>query len=278
MPYRCTPPLKEPVKTLAYTPWKLATAPFQVSPCTWYVSGQTWVGAYLIDTGDGCILLDTAIPESLYLLADAVQQTGHALRDIKMILLSHAHYDHIGGAAALQRLTGAAVYMSREDAQFLADCPGETLEMNPLSHPQQPVIDRFYSDDTPLRLGNIEIRTRLTPGHTIGCTSFFWQETNPATGDVYRIAMHGGVGTNTMNDACYARSARLTPALRDRFLADMPKLAALPVDIALPSHPYQIEILDRAGTYTHESQPYLDPTVWGDFIRERERRVRALIK
>lgn len=277
MSFRCTPPPKDPVRTLAFTPWKMAVKPFQVSPRTWYVSGQSWVGAYLIDTGAGCILLDTAIPESLYLLVDAVAGAGHQMSDIKMILLSHAHFDHIGAAGALQALTGAPVYMSREDTEFLAKCPGETLEVEPLSHAQRFTVDRFYDDGAPIRLGDIEIKTLLTPGHTVGCTSFFWQETNPETGEKYTVAMHGGVGANTMNDKYYATSACLTPALRDRFLADEAKLAALPVDIALPSHPNQIEILDRAGSYTHAAQPYLDPTVWADFLHERVRQVKALM-
>ena len=277
MPFRCTPGMKDPVKTLAYEPWKIAVDAFQVSPRTWYVSGQTWVGAYLIDTGAGCILLDTAIPESLYLLINAIYQSGHKPSDIKAILLSHAHFDHIGGAAALKKLTGAPIYMSEEDTKFLKEVPNETLVLDPDSHPQGFEVDHFYSDDSPIKMGDIEIHTRLTPGHTIGCTSFFWKETNPVTGEVFSIAMHGGVGANTMNDQYYATSARLTPALRDRFLADEPIIGAIPVDIALPSHPNQIEILDKAGTYTHENQPYLDPTVWADFLKERVRQVKALM-
>ena len=277
MSFRFSSPLKDPVRTLAAEPWKLAVPAFQVSPRTWYVSGQSWVGAYLIDTGSGCILIDTAIPESLYLLVDSIYQTGHKPSDIKMILLSHAHFDHIGGAAALQAMTGAPVYMSKEDTRFMAEYPDETIALDPDSRPQTFTPDCFYDDSTPVRLGDIEIRTLLTPGHTIGCTSFFWKETNPVSGDVYTIAMHGGVGTNTMNDEYYAGTSVLTPALRDRFLADAQKISAIHVDIALPSHPDQIEILDRAGQYTNESQPYLDSSVWPDFIHERVRQVRALM-
>ncbi len=277
MSFRCTPPPKDPVRTLAYEPWKLAVPAFQVSPRTWYVSGQSWVGAYLIDTGGGCILLDTAIPESLYLLVDSVYQTGHTLKDIRMILLSHAHFDHIGAAGALKELTGAPLYMSREDTRFLEECPEETLVLDQDSHPQQLTVDRFYSDEEPVCLGDIAVRTVLTPGHTIGCTSFFWQETNPVTGETYTVAMHGGVGANTMNDKYYAGSKYLTPDLRERFLKDEPVIGAIPVDIALPSHPNQIEILDRAGSYTHESQPYLDKTIWAAFMKERARQVRALM-
>ena len=86
--------------------------------------------------------------------------------------------------------------------------------------------------------------------------------------------MHGGVGVNTMNDEYYASSAYLTPALRERFVEDAGRLARMHVDIALPSHPNQIEIMDRAGSYTDEAQPYLDAGVWAEFLAERVRQVR----
>lgn len=278
MAFRCTPPTKDPVATLAYRPWELAVEPFQVAPQTWYVAGQTWVGCYLIDTGDGLILIDTAIAESLYLLVDSIYKLGYKMSDIKKILVSHAHFDHCGGTRAMKELTGAEVYMSREDAEFLKACPEETMVLDKDSHPQMFEPDKYFSDEEPITMGNITIRTMLTPGHTIGCTSFFWEEKNPVNGEVYVVGMHGGVGGNTMNDKYYAGSSYLTPALRDRFFADEEKVKNIHVDIALPSHPNQIEIMDRAGQYTHESQPYLDDTVWADFIEERVRQVKVLMK
>ena len=278
MAFRCTKPTPHPVKTLAYEPWELAVEPFQVAPQTWYVAGQTWVGCYLIDTGDGLILIDTAIPESLYLLVDSIYRLGFKLTDIKKILLSHAHFDHCGAAGAMKKLTGAELYMSKEDTEFYKACPEETLVLDPDSHPQDFEVDKYYSDDKPITLGNVTIRTLLTPGHTVGCTSFLWAVKNPANGETYVVGMHGGVGANTMNDDYYSTSKYLTPDLRDRFISDADKLKKIHVDIALPSHPNQIEIVDRAGTYTDESQPYLDTTVWADFIDERVRQVKALMK
>ncbi|HIX25345.1 MAG TPA: MBL fold metallo-hydrolase [Candidatus Lachnoclostridium avicola] len=278
MAFRCTKPTPHPVKTLAYEPWEIAVKPFQVAPQTWYVSGQTWVGCYLIDTGDGLILIDTAIPESLYLMVDSICQLGFKLTDIKKILLSHAHFDHCGAAAAMKKLTGAELYMSKEDTEFYKACPEETLVLDPDSHPQYFEVDKYYSDDEPITLGNISIRTILTPGHTIGCTSFLWDVKNPANGETYVVGMHGGVGANTMNDDYYSTSKYLTPDLRDRFISDADKLKKIHVDIALPSHPNQIEIMDRAGQYTDESQPYLDDTIWADFIDERVRQVKSLMK
>ncbi len=278
MNFHCSPAIKDPVAKLAYQPWSLAIEPFQVAPQTWYVSGQTWVGCYLIDTGDGLILIDTAIPESLYLLVDSIYKLGFRPADIKKILISHAHFDHCGGARAMKELTGAELYMSREDAEFMEKCPEETMVLDKDSHPQMFTPDRYYSDEEPITLGNVTIRSMLTPGHTIGCTSFFWTVKNPANGEKYVVGMHGGVGANTMNDQYYAESKYLTPDLRERFLADADKMKKIHVDIALPSHPNQITITDRAGTYTDENQPYLDPAVWADFIDERVRQVKVLMK
>ena len=278
MKLRCTPAIPDPVHTLAYEPWKLAIEPFQVAPQTMYVSGQTWVGAYLIDTGDGLILIDTAIPESLYLLVDSIYKLGYKPTDIKKILVSHAHFDHCGAVRALKEMTGAEVYMSEEDTVFYKECPEETLVIDPDSHAQDFEVDHFYSDDTPVTLGNISIRTMLTPGHTIGCTSFFWNVKNPVTGETYTVAMHGGVGANTMNDGYYAKSRYLKPELRDRFFADAEKLKNIHVDIALPSHPNQITITDVAGSYQDEKQPYLDDTIWAQFIDERVRQVKVLME
>ena len=222
MAFRCTPPTKDPVASLAYRPWTLRITPFQVAPQTWYVSGQTWVGCYLIDTGEGLILIDTAIAESLYLLVDSVYRLGYRMEDIKKILISHAHFDHCGGAAAMKELTGAELYMSREDYAFMKACPEETMIVDKDSHPQMFEPDAFFSDNEPVVLGNIEVHTLLTPGHTIGCTSFFWNVKNPVNGETYVVGMHGGVGGNTMSDKYYSASKYLTPDLRDGLAVQYP--------------------------------------------------------
>lgn len=277
MAFRCSKPIPDPVRTLCEEPWKIAVEPFQVSPRTYYVSGQKWVGAYIIDTGAGLILLDTGIAESAYMMVDSIYKLGYKMSDIKYILISHAHLDHFGGAAIMQHLTGAELYMSKEDEEFMIKVPEETELPHDMWHVQHIKVNRHYSDDTAITLGDISIRTLLTPGHTIGCTSFFWDEKNPVTGENYTVAMHGGVGGNTMNDEYYSTSKYLTPDLRDRFFNDAEKLKKIHIDIALPSHPNQIEIMDRAGSYTHASQPYLDDTVWAEFIDERVRQVKALM-
>ena len=280
MTFKTGAQVPHPIGTLVERPWELALAPFQVAPRTYYVSGQRWVGAYLVDAGAELVLVDAGPAESLYLLLDAIWQLGFDPRRIGKIFVSHAHFDHCGAVAQLRALTGAEVWMSAEDAAFLRACPAETFGVDSrlAVFPFEP--DRLYASGEPLRVGEVVFTPLLTPGHTPGCTSLFWQVTHPVTGGPLTVAMHGGAGVNTMSDAYYATSAYLTSDLRDRFIADAEgeKLRSIPVDITLPSHPNQIEILDRAGSYTPESQPYLDRTVWPaflDFIAARARQERG---
>ena len=274
----CVQPNQPEDMALALTrhPWTMAVPPFQVAPRVWYVSGQRWVGCYLIDTGAGLVLLDTALAESLYLLIDAIYRIGYRPEDIRKILISHGHFDHCGAAGALKALSGAELYLSREDWAWIQAYPEETIAMVPGIHAQAFQPDHFYADNRPVALGDVTFHTRLTPGHTPGCTSFFWEMVDRAAGERYRIAMHGGVGTNTMNDEYYAHSRSLTPALRARFLRDAEAMRTIPVDIALPSHPNQrADFLDKAGSYADGYQPYLDRTAWTRFLEERIRLTRA---
>lgn len=232
-----------------------------------------WVGCWLIETSEGCILIDTAIPESSYLLIYSIMKTGHQMKDIKKILLSHAHFDHCGCAMELKQLTGAEVYLSKEDWNFYKAVPEETLCLDPDSHWQHFKVDHFY--DGNVTLGDISIEPVLTVGHTAGTTSFFWEEVNPADGETYTLAMHGGVGTLTMKDSYYAKSRYLKPWMREQFLKDCEMLKNRHVDISLPSHPNQITILDRAGMYTDENMIFCDETVWSDFLEKRIQQVKG---
>ena len=163
-------------------PWKYAVPAYRVTPHVWNVGGQDDVCAYLFDTGEGLLLIDTGYRASLYLLVDAIRSLGYDPRDIKKILLSHWHWDHVNGCAALQAMSGAEVWISREDEVFHQRFKDDTSEL--------PMVDytatRFYDDDAPITLGRFTIRTTLTPGHTPGATSFRWEDTDETTGRTYR--------------------------------------------------------------------------------------------
>ena len=184
MAFRCTPATKDPVATLAYKPWTLAIEPFQVAPHTWYVAGQTWVGCYLIDTGEGLILIDAAIPESMYMLVDSIYKIGFKPTDIKKILISHAHFDHITNAAFLAQELKVPVALHPADLPLLEHQSARPLNAQGvrgqmlryfsqklMQKPLEPFSPEILlSDGMRLNAYGVDAQVIELPGHTAGST------------------------------------------------------------------------------------------------------------
>lgn len=263
--FRRVKPMDDPYGFVNMHPWDFACAPFRIAPHVWYVSGNTWVGAYLIDTSDGLILIDTFEVNALYLMTEAIRDAGFHPKDIKIILLSHGHADHCGGLRALQEMTGAAVYMSREDYDIKKKY-FDRVFFHPNGQDFEP--DYFYDDNTPITLGNISIQTKLCPGHTPGTTSFFFYDRDDS-GQTYLCGMHGGSGTQFLQRAVLEEYGS-PQTLRERFIADCREMAEWPVDICLTSHPNQNNLLSGVN----EKDPadfsgFVSRASWKDFMLER---------
>ncbi|MBY6154624.1 MBL fold metallo-hydrolase [Vannielia litorea] len=248
-------------------PWEVDVDPFEVAERTWYV-GNGWVGAYLLDTGAGLVLIDTTMQPQVYLLFEAIRKLGLDPADIELILISHMHYDHIGGVRALVEATGARVMMSREDWDFMQERPDQIFASGYPCGSFTP--DAFFSDDTPVELGDRKVRTVLTPGHTPGTTSFFFEAGGLLCG------MHGGVGLNTLGDAFLAESG-LPVSARDDYLASMLKVRAIPVQVTLGSHPAQVGMLEKVEAIRPGHNPFHDPSIWHGLIDGRIAQVRTLM-
>lgn len=262
------------IKDTVAAPWNVHVKPFKVTDQITYVGNQ-WVGAYLIKTSEGLILLDTMCAETSYLLLDDIYQLGYVPTDIKMILLSHAHVDHYGAARMMHELSGAPIYLSREDEEFRhneravnakSSSPGSDIVFQ--SYPFD--VDYYYDDNVPIVLGDVTIRTRLTPGHTPGVTTFFITA-RQENGEECVAAMHGGVGVLTMSDEYFDESG-LPASLRTRFIEDCKNLESEKVDICLASHPAHFpgDFFESARTGDwSQGNPFMDPTGWQRFLRAR---------
>ena len=159
--------------------WNRPQEPFHVYGNTWYV-GTGGLGAVLIDSGDGLLLLDGGLPQSAPVIAANIKAAGFDPADIVFIGLSHAHYDHAGGLAALQRLSGAGVYAGTDAAESLRK--GAVLPSDPQfgegrtgqTYPAVPDAVGV-NDGWEFSLGDVTIRAIATPGHTLGGTSWTWK-------------------------------------------------------------------------------------------------------
>ena len=146
-------------------PWKVAIEPFRVAPRVYYV-GNVWVGSFLVDTEEGLAIIDTTVMEDLYLLLESIRKLGFDPMNIKKIFLTHAHMDHDGAARALKEMTGAEIYLSKEDEDWRhrpeADMHDTGFKIVPYD------VDHFYDDNEAIVMGSVTIRTKLSAGHTPG--------------------------------------------------------------------------------------------------------------
>lgn len=245
----------------------MAERPFHVIGRTYFV-GNSWCSSHLIDTGAGLILLDTPCFSELPYLIDGITELGFHLRDLKIILISHAHYDHYGAAQALQYLTGAQTMMSAIDTEDM-ETNIEFFHMMNTKHGRYNEcfhVDRRLMDGDVIELGATKIRCVLTPGHTVGAMSHFWEEEE--SGKRYRIGIYGGAGyaglsTERLKQGGYPEH------LRRDFLNSIRKVWDEPVDVMLGNHPFHNDIhLKQARYCAGDKNAFIDAGEWQRYLTE----------
>lgn len=248
-------------------PWELALEPLRVAPHIYYI-GNLWVGAFLLDCGkDGLSVIDCSVAPTFYLLTESIRKLGYDPSEIRNIFLSHGHFDHDGAVPQLKALSGAEVWLSREeDEQFRHnDAISEADKLANMGY--EP--DRYYEWDREIKLGKLTIRPVLTPGHTPGTTTFFIDDIDES-GRKLTWAMHGGVGENTMRRDYFQRTG-LPESLIETFISDCDRLKAVHVDICTPSHPGHSDMLRRINEDDRmDYTPFMDEDKWPRFLEERK--------
>jgi metallo-beta-lactamase class B len=149
--------------------WNRPIEPFRIIGNVYYV-GTAHIGAYLITDAAGHVLIDGGMEESAPQIAANVARLGFRIGDVRHLLINHAHWDHAGGLAELQRLSGAGVVAGTADAADLAR--GFNADRDDTAHFAPVAVDRHVEDGDRLRIGADELVAHLTPGHTSGCTSW----------------------------------------------------------------------------------------------------------
>src|SRR6266850_5346914 len=239
--------------------------PFRLVGNIYYVGAKN-IASYLITTPQGHILIDTGTTEMTPVVTANIQALGFKVRDIKIMLSSHAHFDHIGGHAAMKKATGARVMAIRQDAEALE----AGMDKSPLGDEGwTPVkVDRVLQDGETVTLGGTTLRAVWAPGHTPGCT--VWTTSVPEAGKTYSVAIFGCGGPNA--GVKLIGNLRF-PRLVDDALGTFRKLKMLTPDIYVTGHPQMLFAgkIDRmkAGERPH---PLLDPgaQAWTKMLDDAE--------
>ena len=250
------------------THWEHSIPVYRNAPHVWNVGGQDNVAAFLIDTGEGLILIDTGLcEETFYLVIDRIWRSGHDPMDIKEIFLTHWHGDHSCNARALHEMTGARIWLSELDEKEHQKHKDDTEPCVVMPY----TVDCIYDNEHPFVMGRFSITTRTVPGHTAGSTAFFFEDTDEETGVTYKCALHGGMGVGARFMSKENLEKMGLPADQTlQFIRDCEEMAEMPVDICLASHLNQGNILpnipyENPNDYTVFVADYL----WHDMLLNR---------
>lgn len=248
-----------------------AVEPFRILGNIYFV-GASNIASYLITTPQGHFLLDTGVQGMTDDIKRNVEALGFKMTDIKIILSSHAHFDHIQGHAIMQRMTGAQVFALEADADALE----AGKDLSPLGFEGwEPVkVDRRLQDGEAIHLGEVTLTPTWAPGHSPGCTT--WSMDTQDSGETLRVVFFG---CNGPNDGVQLINNPRFQTLVEDALFGFDNMATLQADIYLTGHPQGpfegIEHLMRVQVRPH---PLLNQQPWADFIAARKQDFQARVQ
>jgi metallo-beta-lactamase class B len=229
-----------------------------------YYVGTEKLASFLIATPQGLILINSDYERNLPVIRDSVEKLGFHFADIKILLGSHAHGDHMEGDAQIKELTGAQVMAMEQDVPAL-----QAMRPGGKAHP----VDRVLKDGDQVTLGGTTLVAHLTPGHTKGCTT--WTMKAQEGGRSYDVVIIGSMGVNPgtrlVNNANNL-------AIADEYVQGFKVMHALPCDVPLGSHPDMYNMTEKhAKIGDGRPNPFIDPQGYKAEIDLVERTFRSVL-
>jgi metallo-beta-lactamase class B len=259
--------------------WSQPGEPFHVFGNTWYV-GPANLSSVLIHSKDGAILLDGGLPQTAPQIMANIRKLGFKVEDVRIIVNSHAHYDHAGGIAELQQATGARVYASKNSRKAFEN--GKAMPDDPQyafgdEHNSFPAIHQVHTvkDGETLKLGSLAITAHYTPGHTQGGTTWTWRDCEAQGAGQRCIDIVYADSLNSVSAPGFRFSGDTThPSRVEMFERSMDKIAALPCDLLLAPHPELVDVKGKlAKRAAHAAEnPFIDASAcrtYAEAARER---------
>jgi metallo-beta-lactamase class B len=210
-----------------------------------YYVGSESLSSFLFVTPQGNILLNSCFEATVPVIRASVEKLGFKFTDIKILLGSHAHADHMEGDALVKQLTGAQVMAMEQDVPALMKIrPGDK------AHP----LDRTLHDGDEVKLGGTTLVAHLTAGHTRGCTT--WTTKAQEGGKSYDVVIIGSVGVNPGYQLVNNPDV---PDMAGEYMRSFKLLRSLPCDVPLGSHPSMYNMAEKYAKLGNGPNPFIDP-------------------
>ena len=251
-------------------PGAYRTEPFRMADHLWYV-GDKKVCVHLIETPEGHILIDSGYPGAAHLLIDNIWRAGFDPADVRWILHSHAHMDHFGASEDFRAMFGTKLAIGAVDAESVRQYPQRAMMdwgLNPFA--PIPTFDRELEDGEIFEFGGVKIRCVLSPGHTVGTMSFFFDVTD--NGRTYLAGTFGGAGRSALQLE-HITHCECPLDLPRQMLKTLEMLEKEPVEVQLGNHPKNSSTFEKRERQLREGgNPFVDGTTWPAFLEETRRK------
>ena len=252
--------------------WTNPFPPYRIIGNVYYVGSQG-LASYLITTKEGHILINSSLESSVPLIRESIEKLGFKFGDIKILLISHAHWDHCAGSASIKELTGAKYMVMDADVPEIEAGGKGNFQYgdSPSSRYQPTKVDRVLHDGEAVKLGDAVLTAHLTPGHTKGTTT--WTMKAKEGNKTYNVVIIGSPNVNAgyklVNNALY-------PQIASDYERMFRVLKLLPCDVFLGAHGnyYGMEA-KYARMKEHAANPFIDPEGYRSYVAEREQTFRA---
>ena len=264
------------VGLFAQTPdWIEPFPPHRIADNLYYV-GSKGLASYLVTTPQGNILINSSLEASVPLIQASVEKLGFKFSDTKILLISHAHWDHDAGSAAIKKLTGAQYMVMDADVPVVESGGTTDFQYGKTPGNQYPAakVDRVLHDGDTVQLGGVALIAHKTPGHTKGCTTWTMKATDG--GKTYDVVIVGSPNVNAgyklVNNALY-------PQIAQDYETTFRALKSLPCDIFLGAHgDYYGMLAKYPRLQAGGANPFVDPEGYKAYVADREKAFRDELK
>jgi metallo-beta-lactamase class B len=254
--------------------WTQPYPPFHIAGNLYYV-GSKGLANYLITTPQGHILINSDLEPNVPMIRASVEQLGFKFSDIKILLISHAHWDHDAASATIKQMTSAK-YMVMDADVPVVESGGKTdfqYAKDPEALYQPTKVDRVLHDGDEVKLGDAVLVARLTPGHTKGCTT--WTMKVKEGGKTYDVVI---VGSPNVNAGYKLVGNTLYPQIVQDFERTFKVLKSLPAEIFLGAHGSYFDMETKyARLKDGVAMPFVDPEGYKKYVADRETAFRTAL-